>query len=201
MENRVCKSTVSSDRNGLSGSRYICSVFGVCCFIRSDFVRKCRIDTSYRLTAINKLNPVKIRRRFTSAGTEQYGTQIIYIGYLLENDFRSPALFQQMQQNYPLTDDHMLSREYLKEVSSLSFDEDFPLFSSDLAYFTGLKSLRCTDLPQITELDLSRNPELTELISIDGACMLRKEQVILQSSAACGLNADQRIIAAVKAGK
>ena len=68
-----------------------------------------------------------------------------------------------MQQNYPLTDDHMLSREYLKEVSSLSFDEDFPLFSSDLAYFTGLKSLRCTDLPQITELDLSRNPELTEL--------------------------------------
>ena len=124
------------------------------------------IDTSYRLTAINKLNPVKIRRRFTSAGTEQYGTQIIYIGYLLENDFRSPALFQQMQQNYPLTDDHMLSREYLKEVSSLSFDEDFPLFSSDLAYFTGLKSLRCTDLPQITELDLSRNPELTELICI-----------------------------------
>jgi len=122
------------------------------------------IDTSYRLTAINKLNPVKIRRRFTSASTEQYGTQIIYIGYLLENDFRSPALFQQMQQNYPLTDDHMLSREYLKEVSSLSFDEDFPLFSSDLAYFTGLKSLRCTDLPQITELDLSRNPELTELI-------------------------------------
>lgn len=124
------------------------------------------IDTSYRLTAINKLNPVKIRRRFTSAGTEQYGTQIIYIGYLLENDFRSPALFQQMQQNYPLTDDHMLSREYLKEVSSLSFDEDFPLFPSDLAYFTGLKSLRCTDLPQITELDLSRNPELTELICI-----------------------------------
>ena len=124
------------------------------------------IDTSYRLTAINKLNPVKIRRRFTSAGTEQYGTQIIYIGYLLENDFRSPALFQQIQQNYPLTDDHMLSREYLKEVSSLSFDEDFPLIPSDLAYFTGLKSLRCTDLSQITELDLSRNPELTELICI-----------------------------------
>ena len=74
------------------------------------------IDTSYRLTAINKLNPVKIRRRFTSAGTEQYGTQIIYIGYLLENDFRSPALFQQMQQNYPLTDDHMLSRTEKSEM-------------------------------------------------------------------------------------
>ena len=39
------------------------------------------------------------------------------------------------------------------------------------------------------------------MISIDGACMLRKEQVILQSSAACGINADQRIKAAVKAGK
>ncbi len=121
------------------------------------------IDASYRLTAVNKLSPVKIRRRFTSAGTEQYGTQIIYIGYLLENDFKSSALFHQMQEQYPLTDDHMLSREYLKEVTSLSFNEDFPLFSSDLAYFTGLKSLKCTNLPQIAELDLSRNPELTEL--------------------------------------
>ena len=153
------------------------------------------IDTSYRLTAINKLNPVKIRRKFTSAGTEQYGTQIIYIGYLLENDFQSSALFHQMQENYPLTDDHMLSREYLKEVSSLSFDEGFPLFPSDLAYFTGLKSLRCTDLPQITELDLSRNPELTELIcmgtgirSLDLTSNTKLESVQLCNNSLSSLN-------------
>lgn len=86
------------------------------------------IDTSYRLTAINKLNPVKIRRRFTSAGTEQYGTQIIYIGYLLENDFRSPALFQQMQQNYPLTDDHMLSANIWRKFLPFPLTKIFRYF-------------------------------------------------------------------------
>ena len=153
------------------------------------------IDASYRLTAVNKLNPVKIRRRFTSAGTEQYGTQIIYIGYLLENDFQSSALFHQMQEQYPLTDDHMLSREYLKEVTSLSFNEDFPLFPSDLAYFTGLKSLRCTNLPQITELDLSGSPELTELIcmgtgirSLDLTSNSKLESVQLCSNSLSSLN-------------
>ena len=153
------------------------------------------IDASYRLTAINKLNPVKIRRRFTSSGIEQYGTQIIYIGYLMETDFESPALFSQMQQEYPLTDDHMLSREYLKEVSYLSFDENSPLFSSDLAYFTGLKTLQCTGLLQLTNLDLSQNPELTELIctgtgirSLDLTANTRLESLQLSDNHLSSLN-------------
>ena len=57
----------------------------------------------------------------------------------------------------------MLSREYLKKVSSLTFSENFPLYQTDLFYFTGLKSLTCTDLEQLTDLDLSKNSELIEL--------------------------------------
>lgn len=121
------------------------------------------IDSSYRLTAVNITSPAKIRRKFVSAGIEHYDTQLIYIGYLQEKDFRSHDLFQQMQQLYPLTDDHMLSREYLKKVSSLTFSENFPLYQTDLFYFTGLKSLTCTDLEQLTDLDLSKNSELIEL--------------------------------------
>lgn len=121
------------------------------------------IDSSYRLTAVNKTSPAKIRRKFVSAGIEHYDTQLIYIGYLQEKDFQSHDLFQQMQQLYPLTDDHMLSREYLKKVSSLTFSENFPLYQTDLFYFTGLKSLTCTDLEQLTDLDLSKNSELIEL--------------------------------------
>lgn len=67
------------------------------------------------------------------------------------------------------------------------------------------KFIACEDCCRCIQL-LMEISQLVErnfscLISIDGACMLRKEQVILQSSAACGINADQRIKAAVKAGK
>ena len=125
------------------------------------------IDSSYRLTAIDKIKPVKIRRKFISAGVEEYASQIIYIGYLSENEFRSSKLFRQMQNEFPLTDGHMLSREYLKTVTALSFYSDFPLYPSDLTYFTGLESLTCIGLSRTTGLDLSKNPKLTELVFID----------------------------------
>lgn len=125
------------------------------------------LDSSMQLTAIDKQKPVKIRRRFPSAGIEQYGLQSIYIGYLNESDFQSSELFYQMQETCPLNEDAMISRETLKEVSELRLNSGAPVFSSDLAYFTGLKVLTCINNPALVKLDLRQNPQLVSLVCIN----------------------------------
>lgn len=107
--------------------------------------------------------PVKLTYTVHSKGVSAQGSVDIYMGYLDEKDFVSPAVYLAVSQNVQTIDFGMISLAQLEKVTTLILNEMDISDFSDLKYFPNLTFLECSKNP-VQELDLSANKNLVTLI-------------------------------------